>query len=256
MVKTVLLALAAAFLFGCSTQLTLSVLGGGVSALVSHNINGSVSRTFTAPLPAVRQAALSALDAMGVPVESDDITASGEILLARAGDRSIELEFESLGDTITVLRATARRPGFLRDNATAAEIVRQTEQVMAVADRMEAARREPDDAGGRRVVMPAPAYYAVLLESIPKSARRFPRPVPSALQEHLIYTSEAEENGRVVVQVSLGFFDGEAEAASVRRTALKWYPHSRVLRLARRQGELAAAERQDRNLRLAAYPAN
>lgn len=249
---------AAAFLSGCSTQLTLSVLGGGVSALVSHNINGSVSRTFTAPLPDVRQAALAALDAMRVPVDSSDIAIGGETLSARAGDRLIEIEFERLGETITVLRATARRTGFLRDNATAAEIVRQTEIVMAAvaSDRMEAARRESDDAGGRRADLPAPAYYVVLLESIPKAAGRSPRPVPSALQEHLIYTSETEENGRAVVQVNLGFFAAEHEAASVSRAALKWYPQSRVLRLARRQGEVAASGRQDRSVWLAAYRTN
>ena len=249
---------AATFLGGCSTQLTMSVLGGGVSALVTHNINGSVSRTFTAPLPDVRQAAQAALDAMKVPVESSDITDGGETLRARAGDRSIELEFESLGESITVLRATARRPGFLRDNATASEIVRQTEIVMAAAadERMEGVRHVVDDGGGRRAGMPTPAYYVLLLESVPKSSRRSPRPVPAALQEHLIYTSEAEENGRAVVQVNLGFFSAEHDAALVHRTVLKWYPQARVLRLVRRQGEVDASYRRDRDVRLAAYRAN
>lgn len=245
---------AAPGLHGCSTQLTMSVLGGGVSALVTHNINGSVSRTFTATLPDVRQAAQAALDAMKVPVESSDIADGGEILRARAGDRLIELEFESLGETITVLRATARRPGFLRDNATASEIVRQTEIVMAAAadDRMEKARHDAEDGGGK-AGLPTPAYYVLLLESVPKSSRRSPRPVPAALQEHLIYTSEAEENGRAVVQLNLGFFSVEHEAVSAHRVALKWYPQSRVLRLVRREDEADGSRRRDRDVRLAAY---
>lgn len=241
-------------LHGCSTQLTMSVLGGGVSALVTHNINGSVSRTFTAPLPDVRQAAQAALDAMKVPVESSDITDGGETLRARAGDRAIELEFESLGESITVLRATARRPGFLRDNATASEIVRQTEIVMAAADeRVEKARNDAEDGVSGKAGLPTPAYYVLLLESVPKSSRRLPRPVPAALQEHLIYTSEAEENGRAVVQVNLGFFSAEHEAMSAHRTALKWYPQSRVLRLVRRQDEAGASLRRDRDVRQVAY---
>lgn len=242
-------------LAACTPSVTLSVLGGGVSALVSHNLNGSVSRTFTSPLATVRQASQSALESMGVVIESDEMRDGGESLHARAGDRDIELEYESLGETLTVLRATARRPGFLRDNATADEIVRQTESALAVlvADATLAARRETVEASARRAHPPA-AVYVVQLESVPKGALRRPRVVPAQLQEHVLYTTEAKENGRPAVQVNLGYFSGEDEAASVRHAALRWYPQARVLRLDRKAAE--GGPQQDARLggyRLAAF---
>lgn len=241
-------------LAACTPSVTLSVLGGGVSALVSHNLNGSVSRTFTSPLATVRQASQSALESMGVVIESDDMRDGGESLQARAGDRAIEIEYESLGGTLTVMRATARRPGFLRDNATADEIVRQTEAALAVltADTATAARREAGAAVTRRMNPRAPVYV-VELESVPKASTRRTRVVPAQLQEHVLYTTDAPENGRPAVQVNLGYFSAEDEAAAVRDAALRWYPRARVLRLERRIPEDAPQEARLTAVRLAAF---
>lgn len=241
-------------LAACTPSVTLSVLGGGVSALVSHNLNGSVSRTFTSPLATVRQASQAALESMGVAIESDEIRDGGESLLGRAGDRDIELEFESLGETLTVLRATARRPGFLRDNATADEIVRQTESALVAlaADASTAARRDAGATSARRMHPLAPVYV-VQLESVPKGAQRRPRIVPAQLQEHVLYTTDAPENGRPAVQVNLGYFTGEDEAAAVRQAALRWYPRARVLRLDRRAAEDGPREARLAGYRLAAF---
>lgn len=255
MIARVLLVLSlSAVLAGCTPSVTLSVLGGGVSALVSHNLNGSVSRTFTSPMATVRQASQSALEAMGVAIESEELRDGGESLLARAGDRAIEIEFESLGETLTVMRATARRPGFLRDNATADEIVRQTENVLVVltADVAIASRREAGEVRALRRNPRAPVYV-VQLESIPKSTQRRPRPVPTQLQEYVLYTADALENGRPAVQVNLGYFPDEDEADSVRRTALRWFPQARILRLDRKYAEGESQEARLTGYRQAAF---
>lgn len=223
-------------LSGCATPVGLSILGGGASAMISHNLGGSVSRTFTAPLPTVRQASLSALDIMGVAVEGNDVGPNGEAIRGQAADRSIEIEFERLGDNLTVMRATARKPGFLRDNATAQEVVSQTENALAVFVSETTVTARPP-ASSRTAYGPSAAgpIYILNLENIPVGSTRKPRPVPARLQEYALYTTESESRGRRTLHVNLGYFASEAEASAARKLALATFPNARVDRFQREQ---------------------
>lgn len=116
-------------LSGCD-PISLTMLGVGAGAGVSHQMGGLAYRTFTAPLPKVKAAALVALKRMAIKIESVEKTANGEILHAVAADRKIEVELEALTPSTTRIKAVARKDAVLTDSATAVEIITQTEKAM------------------------------------------------------------------------------------------------------------------------------
>lgn len=67
---------------------------------------------------------------MGIKVESTEKTDSGELIKAKAADRSIEVELDALTPSITRMRAVARKNALLVDSATAVEIIAQTEKAL------------------------------------------------------------------------------------------------------------------------------
>jgi hypothetical protein len=121
---------AAAFLQGCAAvALTAAAVGGG--ALANHQMGGMAYKTFTEPLPKVREATNTAFRRMAIKPEKTEKTDLGERLLARAGDRSIEVELEALTPNATRMKAVARRDGGLVvDAATALEIINQAEKAL------------------------------------------------------------------------------------------------------------------------------
>jgi hypothetical protein len=110
--------------------LALSVAGAGVSAAIGHGLNGVSQRTFTANLPAVRQASVRALDTMGIKLESHGTFDAGVILYASTSVRSVQIELEPISERATRVRVAARDGGFFYDAATAGEIVAQTEKIL------------------------------------------------------------------------------------------------------------------------------
>ena len=122
-------AVVSALLSGCQS-LAVAALGVGGSAAVNHTLTGISYRTFTAPLPEVRTASIVALNRMGIQRAGGQKSAKGETLLAKATDRDIEIELESLSRSSTHMRVVARNGGLFYDNATATEIVLQTEKAL------------------------------------------------------------------------------------------------------------------------------
>lgn len=116
--------------YGCvPVALTAGGVGGGIAA--SHQMGGLVYRTFTEPLPKVRSATLTAFKRMAIKPEKNEKIELGERILARAGDRNVEVELEALTPNTTRMRATVRRSGgMVVDSATAVEIITQTEQAI------------------------------------------------------------------------------------------------------------------------------
>lgn len=239
-----------ALLTGCASSVSLSLLGGGASAMVSHNLNGNVDRTFTLPLPTVREAVFSALETMGISASPVDGDADGGAIRATAADRSIEIEFERLGDNLTAVRATARKPGFLRDNATAAEVINQTERAMAaLTGELPPVARQAATA----LRSPQPFLYIVNLDNIPAQGGRRMSPLPSRLQDYVLYTTESQRDGAKTMHVNLGYFSSEAEADAARSAAAATFPQATVVRFMREphpardllpEGILRTVERQ------------
>ena len=122
-------------LAGCaSIGVTLAGLGAGVGA--NHYLNHVTSKTFTEPLASVQAAVFAALQRMAIPIEKSEPTASGMVITAKAGVREVEIELESVTASATRMRSLARKEGaFILDSATSAEIIAQTEKILAQSKR-------------------------------------------------------------------------------------------------------------------------
>lgn len=117
-------------LVGCD-PVSLTLFGVGTAAGVSHTLSGIAYKTFTAPQKKVSKACSIALDRMGIAVEKRETGTDGvETITAKALDRSIEVVLEPLSPKATRMRSMAK-VGILMDQATATEIILQTEQALA-----------------------------------------------------------------------------------------------------------------------------
>ena len=125
-----LLTLSLPALGGC-VAVGLTALGVGMATGVSHTLGGMVYKTFTASHAQVKRAALGAMARMQVKVVESKREGSTERILAKAGDRDIEIELESLTPNTTRMKVTAKKDGgILRDGATATEVILQTEKIV------------------------------------------------------------------------------------------------------------------------------
>lgn len=126
--KTLLMLLVMATTVACE-PVSITMLGVGAGAGVAHHMGGIAYKTFTEPQPKVKKAALAALKRMAIQVDKVEKIDNGEMIKARAMDRNIEIELESLTPNTTRMRAVARKEGgLLVDSATAVEIIMQTEK--------------------------------------------------------------------------------------------------------------------------------
>lgn len=126
--------LAAALLLAGCEPISMTMLGIGAGTGVNHHLGGIAYRTFTEPTQKVRKATLVALKRMAIKYEGTDKIDNGEVIRAKAADRSIEIELEALTPNTTRMRTVARKDGgLLVDSATAFEIISQTEKAIGPA---------------------------------------------------------------------------------------------------------------------------
>lgn len=104
---------------------------GATSALRYSVWDGVTHRTFTAPSTDVKQSTLAALERMGIKHESTLPYDHGEIIVGHTATREIQIELEPISERATRVRIAAKNGSFWYDNATAAEIVAQTERSLA-----------------------------------------------------------------------------------------------------------------------------
>jgi len=125
------------FLFGLAgcQPLALSLLGAGAGTALRYGIDGGAYRTFNASAPAVKQASLAALDRMGLTLDSTSSLEGSELIYARSANRTIEIGVEPISPRATRLRIAAKNGSIFYDNATASEIVAQTERLLDSAAR-------------------------------------------------------------------------------------------------------------------------
>lgn len=116
------------FLTGCEA-VALTALGVGASTGVGHTLTGITYRTFSEPLPKVKNASYKALQRMQIKVASTGKISNGESITANAADREISIELEALSPATTRMRVTASQ-GIFKDSATATEIIMQTERFL------------------------------------------------------------------------------------------------------------------------------
>lgn len=113
---------------GCA-PVALTAFGVGTATGVQHTLNGIAYRTFTVPLPQVRNAATTSLNRMGIKVASREKTKEGELIKASASEREIEIELDSITPNTTRMRVAVRN-GLFMDSATGTEIILQTERAL------------------------------------------------------------------------------------------------------------------------------
>jgi hypothetical protein len=115
---------------GC-VAVGLTALGVGMATGVSHTLSGMVYKTFTNPQSQVKRATLGAFGRMQIKVTESKRKGSTETIVAKAGDRDIEVELEALTPNTTRMLVTAKKDGgILRDGATATEVILQTERIV------------------------------------------------------------------------------------------------------------------------------
>jgi len=126
----------ALWLNGCvGVGMTLFGVGAGVTTgtSVAYTLDGIAYRTFTASLPQVENATRTALDRMGIKVDSTAKTDQGKAIRATSNDREIEIELEMVSSKTTRIRTVAKQGIFFKDRATAGEIIIQTEKVLGLS---------------------------------------------------------------------------------------------------------------------------
>lgn len=132
-----LVGLISVYLNGCAAPVALTLLGVGAGVTtgtaVSYTLDGIAYRTFTAPLPQVERATLTALNDMGMEVEGAEKTDEGKAIKAKGADRQIEIELQAISSKTTRIRTVAKNGIFFKDRATATEIILQTERILGKA---------------------------------------------------------------------------------------------------------------------------
>ncbi|HYE92280.1 MAG TPA: hypothetical protein VEA38_14725 [Terriglobales bacterium] len=128
----------AAGLHGCVAIPAGAALGGAFSAGAGAAVHagkeytrgGVVYRTFTMPLPALRDVLGDALERMEIAIIRDEPDGDQRVLLAAARDREVKLRLEPVTRTVTQLRLVVGKGTFGKDRATATEIMEQTERLV------------------------------------------------------------------------------------------------------------------------------
>ena len=115
---------------GC-VPVAVTAAGVGMATGVGHTLGGMVYKTFTTPQAGVKRATLGALNRMQIHVVESKRNGNTELIKAKASDREIEIELESLTPNTTRMLVIAKKDGsILRDSATATEIILQTEKIV------------------------------------------------------------------------------------------------------------------------------
>ena len=119
---------------GCvAIGLSLFAVAAGVGSgtAVNYALNGYAYRTVMAPIAQVERAAVRTVKNMGFQLASEEKIDVGKLLRATGNDREIEIRLEKVSEKTTRIRTVVSQGAFLRDRATATEIIVQTEETLA-----------------------------------------------------------------------------------------------------------------------------
>jgi hypothetical protein len=133
MYRTAIVILVSLALQGCAAAgMTLFATGTGIAAGtgVEHTMNGIAYKTFAVSQNELRFATLKALHRMDMKVEKDQPSKEEQRIheiVARANDRTIEVEIEAITNRTARMRVVANKGHiFFKDASTASEIIMQT----------------------------------------------------------------------------------------------------------------------------------
>jgi hypothetical protein len=124
----------AALLPGCAAiGITLAGSAAATAAGVGtgYALESITYKTFTAPLDGLTVATLMTLDRMDITVMENQETGAGRTIMAKAGDRDVEIELDRLTSRVTRMRVIAKLNWLVRDRATATEIILQADRTLS-----------------------------------------------------------------------------------------------------------------------------
>jgi hypothetical protein len=114
---------------GCAgIGLTLLGVGAGVGGGtgVSYTLDSVAYKTFAASEADLRAATTRTLKRMAIEITETQKTESGTDITATAGDRTVDVEIDRITPKTSRMRVVVKKGWFLRDRATAGEIIAQT----------------------------------------------------------------------------------------------------------------------------------
>ena len=114
---------------GCAAVgLTLFGVGAGIGGGtgVSYTLDSIAYKTFAASETELRAATLQTFKRMAIEVTETQKTETGTDITATAGDRTVEVEIDRITPKTSRMRVVVKKGWFLRDRATAGEIIVQT----------------------------------------------------------------------------------------------------------------------------------
>lgn len=121
------------FLSGCEAVGSTFIAAGTGTATgtgAAYTMDSITYKTFTIPLDKVAEQTRAALKTMEFPIRWEEQNVAGLSLYAKAGNPqealAIEIDLERLSPNVTRMRVVAKRGLFLKDAATAIEIIRLT----------------------------------------------------------------------------------------------------------------------------------
>lgn len=123
------IAAAALGLQGCAT-LGVTALSMVAGVGIGHAIDGITYKTFPVPLAVMSRATVMTLDRLDMPVMDVEDTEAGQTITAQAADRTLDIELDQLTTTATRMRVVATKKWLIRDRATAAEVIAQTDRTL------------------------------------------------------------------------------------------------------------------------------
>ncbi len=128
---------------GCAAVGLMLVSVGASSAGgagLGYTLDSIVYKTFTVPFDGLHAAVLMTFSRMDVTLKDDKAVDDGQKIVGTAGDRTIEIQLDRLTQNTTRMRTVAKKNWFVRDRATATEVILQTDRTLTDNPRLAALR--------------------------------------------------------------------------------------------------------------------
>ncbi len=133
------LVLAAPILVGCDAAMYPGASGGSELG-VERTFSGVTMKTFAAPIGSVGTAALQSLNYMDIGLTEVRKKSETWDIAASAGKRAVDIHLEAVTPKATLMRVTVDQGDpFVKDGATATEIVLQTSDALTTRANFNAA---------------------------------------------------------------------------------------------------------------------
>jgi hypothetical protein len=115
---------------GCAS-IAISAFGAGAGLGIPYVFSNCADRTVNFPFEQVNRVTPDVLKKMDITVHTRTWTKSGETILASANEVDILIEMERITNKATRITVDAKKSQFVRDKATAEEIINQLERTLA-----------------------------------------------------------------------------------------------------------------------------